>query len=475
MDAAQRARDTLLDSGSRKKTIPITLVSKVSRKTDLAELAKSERSWIAASGFRFAAGTFLLLPDAEGGVGRVVCGTGKPGGDMVEEGVSPSACFALGALAGRLPDGDYHLETDVPDAGLAAVAWALGAYRFGTYKSDRKERVCRLKVGKGVDAEAVGDIAASTYLGRDLINLPANDLGPDELEAAARSLAAQYKARVAVTTGKDLLKHNFPMIHAVGRASDRAPRLIDMRWGAKSHPKVTLVGKGIVFDTGGLNLKPGNAMTLMKKDMGGAATALALASMVMAAKLPVQLRVLLPVAENSVSANAYRPGDVLTSRNGMTVEIGNTDAEGRLVLADALSLADDESPDDLFCFATLTGAARVALGPDLPPFYVTDDRLAEEVLAAGLAVNDPLWRMPFWGPYDQMLKSSVADVSHISNGPFAGSVTAAMFLKRFVHKSRNFAHIDLYGWVPSAKPGFPKGGEPQGARAVFEALQRRYG
>jgi leucyl aminopeptidase len=328
---------------------------------------------------------------------------------------------------------------------------------------------------EGADRDQVLALAEALYFGRDLINTPASDLGPAELEAAARELAKAFGGTVKVTEGSTLLADNFPMIHAVGRASDRAPRLIDIRWGAERAPKVTIVGKGICFDTGGLNLKPGGSMGLMKKDMGGAASALAFALMVMRSKLPVRLRVLIPAADNSVAGNAFRPGDVLTSRNGMTVEIGNTDAEGRLVLADALSLADEEAPDYLVTFATLTGAARVALGPELPPFYADDDEFAGKVLEAALAVGDPVWRMPFWAPYDKLLKSNVADVSHISDGPFAGSVTAALFLKRFVKEAKRFAHLDIYSWVPREQPGRPQGGEPQAARALFQFFRQEHG
>src|SRR4029078_3397700 len=303
------------------------------------------------------------------------------------------------------------------------------------------------------------------YVGRDLINIPANDLGPAELESAARELATTFGASIKVTEGSGLLSDNFPMIHAVGRASDRAPRLIDLRWGAEHAPKVTIVGKGICFDTGGLDIKPGSAMALMKKDMGGAAATLAFALLVMRAKLPVRLRVLIPAAENSIAGNAFRPGDVLTSRNGMTVEIGNTDAEGRLVLAGAISLADEEAPDYLVTIATLTGAAAMPSGPDLPPLYTDDEDMAAGLLASGSAVGDPLWRMPFWPPYDKLLKSSIADAKHIAEGSFAGSIIAALFLKRFVRNAKRFAHLDIFGWVPRGQPGRPQGGDARDAAA----------
>ena len=312
------------------------------------------------------------------------------------------------------------------------------------------------------------------WLGRDLINTPANDMGPDDIENAARELALRHGASVSVITGDDLLTHNFPLIHAVGRASPRAPRLIDLTWGNPDAPKVTLVGKGIVFDTGGLDLKPSSAMLLMKKDMGGSATALSLAHMIMGQRLPVRLRVLIPAAENAVSGNAFRPSDVIKSRLGHTVEIGNTDAEGRLVLADALALADEESPASLFTFSTLTGAARVALGPDLPAFFTDDEALASVVVARGRAIGDPVWRMPLWNGYERNLDSEVADMNNVSESPFSGAIIAALFLRRFVKRANRFAHFDLYGWRPAARPLGPKGGEPQSARAVFDVLASEY-
>jgi len=380
-----------------------------------------------------------------------------------------------GALPGALPEGDYYFADIMPDSELAALGFLAACYRFTRYKTTNEQKPKRLVRPEGASRDSVLALAQALYFGRDLINTPASDFGPAELEAAVRDLANTFGGSVKVTEGSSLLSDNFPMIHAVGRASDRPPRLIDLRWGAENAPKVTVVGKGICFDTGGLNLKSGAGMGLMKKDMGGAAAALAFALMVMREKLPVRLRVLIPAADNSVSGNAFRPGDVLTSRNGMTVEIGNTDAEGRLVLADALSLADEEAPDYLITFATLTGAARVALGPDLPPLYADDDAFAGKLLDVSHAVGDPLWRMPFWANYDKLLKSNVADVSHISEGGFAGSVTAALFLKRFVRDAKRFAHLDIYGWVPREQHGRPQGGEPQAARALFQFFREELG
>jgi leucyl aminopeptidase len=318
-------------------------------------------------------------------------------------------------------------------------------------------------------------MADAATLARDLINTPANDMGPEELEQAARALAEKYGAGFISIVGDELLAGNFPLIHAVGMASARAPRLIEFTWGDPKHPKVALVGKGVCFDTGGLDLKPSSGMLIMKKDMGGAANVLALAQMIMDAKLKVRLRVLIPAVENAVAGNAFRPLDIFKSRKGVSVEIGNTDAEGRLVLADALALADEEKPDLLIDLGTLTGAARVALGPDLPPFYTDDEALAADVARHARAENDPLWRMPLWMPYDKWLDSKTADLNNAPGGAFAGSITCALFLKRFVEHAKSWLHVDIYGWTPTAKPARPEGGECQAARAIYKLLSERYG
>jgi leucyl aminopeptidase len=457
--------DLLLDQGA--DAIPIRLVAS-DDDAALAELGDSARRWIDAQDWSPKQGAVLLLPDASGGLSTVLLGTA--GKDWMTE-----APLLAGVLPRALPEGSYRFASPLPDPDLAALGFVAGSYRFGRYKSGNHEKPRRLVLPSGAHREQVLTLAEALYFGRDLINTPANDLGPAELESATRELANEFGAAIKVTEGTSLLSDDFPLIHAVGRASDRLPRLIDLRWGSEHAPKVTVIGKGICFDTGGLDIKPGSAMALMKKDMGGAASALAFALLVMRTKLPVRLRVLIPAADNSISGNAFRPGDVLPSRHGMTVEIGNTDAEGRLVLADAISLADEEAPDYLVTIATLTGAARVALGPDLPPLYTDDEDFAAGLLDSGIAVGDPLWRMPLWKPYDQLLKSPIADVNHIAEGSFAGSVIAALFLKRFVHEAKRFAHLDIYGWVPRERPGRPKGGEPQAARALFEYFRKELG
>jgi leucyl aminopeptidase len=458
--------NVLVAADARRKSLPIWLARNAGWVRE-AQLSAAQRAWIEAQGFKGAVRKHLLLPGPEGSPAGAVLGLGEErANDPMDR---PE--LALGHLAGALPPGCYHLAQDPGDGELAAVAWGLGGYRFRRYKSADGEEAAQLKVPRGADLARALSIVEGVWQGRDLINTPASDLGPEELETAARELARKHGASVASIVGSDLLAKNFPMIHAVGRASDRAPRLIDLTWGRAGARRVTLVGKGICFDTGGLDLKPSSAMLLMKKDMGGAASALALGHMVMSAKLGVRLRILIPAADNSVAGNAFRPGDVLMSRAGKTVEIGNTDAEGRLVLADALTYAGEESPDLVASFATLTGAARVALGPDLPPFYTDDEELAGDVVAAGNRVGDPVWRLPFWQGYEATLDSQVADMSNVSESPFAGSVTAALFLRRFAKAAKRFAHFDIYGWRPAPKPLGPKGGEPHAARAMFEVLR----
>lgn len=440
---------------------PLHLVSEGA--LDRAAISDTHKAWGRANGFSGQRGRVLALPGTSGQVEAVLLGIGQA------EGRSP---FVTGLAAATLPAGAYSLAGEVADPTLAAIGFGLGAYRFDRYRDS--QAMPTLVAPANADADEIDRQVEAATLARDLINTPANDLGPDALEQAARDFARRHGMAVAVTLGDDLLSANFPMIHAVGRASAQAPRLIDLTWGDPAHPKVTLVGKGVTFDTGGLDIKSAAGMLSMKKDMGGAANILGLAHVIMSANLPVRLRVLLPVVENSIAGNAFRPGDVLRSRAGLTVEIGNTDAEGRLILADALALADEESPEILVDMATLTGAARVALGPELPALYSTDDSVAAALVAAGMAAEDPLWSMPLWHNYDAQMSSKIADVNNAGSGGYAGSVTAALFLRRFVKKAGTWLHLDIFGWAPEARPGRPVGGTDQGIRAVYGMLRQRY-
>ena len=449
--------NVLLASAAR--GVPVTVIAAAEWEKKRRELAADVRSWADANGFKAQLGRILAIAGSKGEVRQVLAGD------------DASDPFALGKLCRSLPPGTYAVGGAVADPALLALGWCLESYGFGRYGKVLTP-VAQLVCPKGVDREAVLRAARASFMVRDLVNTPASDMGPDELEDAARAVARAHKAKLTVTSGK-VLEKNFPMIHAVGKASPRAPRLIDFSWGRARAPKVTLVGKGVCFDTGGLDIKPASGMALMKKDMGGAANVLGLAQMIMAAKLDVRLRVLIPAVENAIAGNAFRPGDVLKSRKGITVEIGNTDAEGRLVLGDALALADEEMPDLLVDMATLTGAARVALGPDLPPFYTDDDRLAEAIARAGREVNDPVWRLPFWQPYYRLFESPVADMNNAGDSGFAGSITAALFLKRFVERARAYVHFDIFAWTPTPRPGRPKGGEAQAIRALFEVIRQR--
>jgi leucyl aminopeptidase len=465
---AWSVRDVFARGKSGDGDIPIHFV-KSDEHSKIGALDGRQKAWLEAQNFSGAAKRHVLIPGAEGAISAVALGIGD---GRQGEPSGPSELLA-GLLAQALPAGTYHFASDTDEAELAMLAWALGSYSFSRYRSkERGNGRALLRVAAPESAERLINTAEAVWFGRDLINTPASDMGPADIEAAARMLAERHGAAVSAVIGDELLAHNFPLIHAVGRASPRPPRLIAMTWGAGSGPKITLVGKGITFDTGGLDIKPASGMILMKKDMGGAATALALAHMIMGQGLKCRLRVLIPTAENSVGGDAFRPGDVLQSRGGLNVEIGNTDAEGRLVLADALALADSDEPDSIFVFATLTGAARSALGPDLPAFFTDDEALGQSLPPLAATIGDPLWRMPLWDGYRRHLDSDVADINNVWESPFAGAITAALFLKRFVSKARRFAHFDLYGWRPAARPLGPKGGEPQTARAVMEQLRR---
>src|SRR6266478_2319790 len=427
----ERRMPSVFETAPAASAIPITFATKATWNAICAELPTQARQFALANGFAAKPGACLALPSAGGQIAQVVFGLEEKDSKSLDQ-------FRPGLLPGLLPPGVYRFANAPHDTRLAVLAFALGSYRFSRYRKSEASDV-RLVPPDGIDAADVTRMA----------------------DAAALA--------------SDLTRQNFPLIHAVGMASPRAPRLIDLTWGDPAHPKVTLVGKGVCFDSGGLDLKPSSGMLIMKKDMGGAANVLALAQMVMDAKLKLRLRVLIPAVENAVAGNAFRPLDVFTSRKGVTVEIGNTDAEGRLILADALALADEEKPDLLVDLGTLTGAARVALGPDLPPFYTSDETLALDIAACAKQENDPLWRLPLWPAYDSWLDSKVADVNNAPSGTFAGSITCALFLQRFVEHAKSWLHVDIYGWTPSAKPARPEGGECQAARAIYKLLGERYG
>ena len=446
--------------------ISIRFATKTTWEAIRDNLSASEKNFALANGFAAKPGKCLILPAADGQISQVIFGLDDASSKLRDP-------FRVGALPGLLPPGTYRFANAPGDARLATLAFALGSYRFSRYRKAEPSEI-KLVPPDGVDIAEIERMAEAVYLARDLVNTPSNDMGPEELTDAARELAQRHGARFNCITGTELAR-DFPLIHAVGMASTRAPRLIDIGWGDPAHPKVTLVGKGVCFDTGGLDLKPSSGMLIMKKDMGGAANVLALASMVMDARLKLRLRVLIPAVENAVAGNAFRPLDIFKSRKGLTVEIGNTDAEGRLILADALALADEEAPDLLIDLGTLTGAARVALGPDLPPFYTNDETLAQDVARLAKQENDPLWRLPLWPAYDAWLDSKVANVNNAPSGGFAGSITCALFLQRFVEAARSWLHVDIYGWTPTAKPARPEGGECQAARAIYKLLSERYG
>jgi leucyl aminopeptidase len=450
------------DRGDR--ATALHLVDKKSFESWLKVQAARARQAVAAQGFRGEGYQLAILPGEQSDWSAAL------GVANVDE-LSP---WCLAKAAESLPEGKYRVEGRGP--GPAALGWLLGQYRFERYKkSDRKTGPRVLLTPEPAQIEDIVRLAEAVNLVRDLVNVPAGDLGPAELEAAVREVADEFGAEVSVTAGA-ALEEGFPMVAAVGRAAtaERAPRLIELEWGDRRHPRIAIVGKGVCFDSGGLDIKPASGMRLMKKDMGGAAHALALARLVMASGLPVRLHLLVPAVENAVSGSAFRPGDVLKSRKGLTVEIGNTDAEGRLILGDALAKAAEGEPELVLDFATLTGAARVALGPDLPALFANDDALAESLLAGGRATADPVWRMPLWGPYEEMLASDIADIGNASDAPMAGAVTAALFLARFVPAGLPWAHFDTYAWRGSAKPGRPKGGEAFGLRAAWAALCERY-
>ena len=451
-------------AGETKAAVPILFVNAANFAETTRAFDAREEAFVRAAGFEPKPGRHLIVPAADGTLAAVLFGI-----EAADEPVKD--LFRPGQLVSLLPPGTYRFANAPHDARLAALGFALGAYQFTRYRKG-EPRNLRLVVPDSVDGEDLSRIVEAVTLARDLINTPSNDMGPDELEAAARKLAEQHGATFDVTRGNALAKE-FPLIQAVGGGSVRAPRLIDFTWGRDSDPKITLVGKGVCFDTGGLDIKPDTGMLNMKKDMGGAATALALTHMIMSRGLKVRLRVIIPAVENAISGTSFRPRDIYTSRKGISVEIGNTDAEGRLILADALALADEEKPALIVDFATLTGAARVALGPDVPAAFTDDDALAAEIARFAAAENDPLWRLPLWRPYEAMLDSKVADLNNVGSGGQGGAITAALFLRRFV-TAKSWLHLDVFAWTASAKPGRPEGADCQTARALYAMLCARY-
>ncbi len=443
---------------------PITLVDTAGFDRFLTGLSELGRTAVAAAGFRARADSAVFLPGGNGRDWSVAVGLGDHG--------TPGR-WTLAAAANHLPEGRYRLESGLPAPALHG--WLMAQHRFTRYKKPDDSRGARqlLVADPAAIDRALAEAEAAAQV-RDMIDTPAEDMGPGEIEAAVRALADSSGARVQVAAGEALLDQNFPAIHAVGRASPRRPRILSMDWGEPQHPLVAIVGKGVCFDTGGLNLKPGNSMALMKKDMGGAAHAVALARLVIARRLKVRLKLIVAAVDNAVSGDAIRPGDVISTRKGLSVEIGNTDAEGRLILADALALAAEAQPTLILDFATLTGAARVALGPDLPALFANDDALADGLLAAGVAAGDPLWRLPLWHPYARLFRSDIADVNNNAEGGFAGAIVGALFLERFVPKGTPWAHVDTYAWNGTARPGRPKGGAALSLFAAFGALESRF-
>ena len=456
----------LLKADNKQPARSIRIVDAQGLESWLGSQPERIRALATAQKFRGKPHEFAILPGEEPANWSVVAGVAS---------VGKLGPWCLAKLAEALPEGAYRLAEGA--AGAAMLGWLTAQYRFDRYRKEENGSGARVLLTTEVaQIDAATRLAEAVALVRDLVNTPAADMGPAELEAATRKVAERFDAQCKVTKG-DALERGFPMIHAVGKAADKscAPRLIELHWGDARHPKVAVVGKGICFDSGGLDIKPSSAMRLMKKDMGGAAHALALAQLIMDSRLPVRLHLLIPAAENAVSGNAFRPGDILRSRKGLTVEIGNTDAEGRLVLGDALTLAEEEKPELVIDYATLTGAARVAVGPDLPALFANDDALAADMDAAGKAVDDPTWRLPLWDGYAEMLKSDVADINNAGEGGFAGAITAALFLRRFVPDTVPWVHLDTFAWRPASRPGRPKGGEALGLRAAFQMLQMRYG
>ncbi len=444
--------------------VPILPLNRGHWRDWLAGQPPAVRTWIEATGFSAEAGSLCLLPGETGTLERVLFGWDE------------NDPWSWAQLPAKLPKATYRIDAPLaaPAADWAALAWALACYQFTRYLGRKRREWPSLVWPEAARREQVASAVEALCLVRDLVNTPSSDMGPEDLAQAAAELAVRRGARLRTIVGEALLEENYPLIHAVGRASPRLPRLLDLQWGDEQAPKVTLVGKGVCFDSGGLDLKTASGMKLMKKDMGGAAHVLGLATMIIAAGLPVRLRVLIPAVENSVSGNAFRPSDVLKTRKGLSVEVGNTDAEGRLILADALAEADREKPDLLIDLATLTGAARTALGPELPAMFTPDDDLAAAILAAAEEEHDPMWRLPLWKNYRRLLDSKVADINNASDSSYAGAITAALFLQEFVSPSTPWVHFDIFAWNPHSRPGRPEGGEAMAIRALYRMIARKY-
>jgi len=445
-----------------KKAIPITIVSQNQYPTWISKQSEFTQTWLQSSGFRPECGSVRLIPDNNGKLARILSCT-----------TEMKNFWVAGSLPFALPEGDYYFDFDVKDYQYFVLAWGLGAYQFSRYKKPQR-KPARLVLPPKMKSAEINNIVESIFWVRDLINTPTDDLGPSEFAKEIAKFAKKYKMQCKQIVGEDLLKNNYASIYTVGRASDDPPRLIDLRFGNKKHRKLTLVGKGVCFDTGGLDIKPSSAMLLMKKDMAGAAHVLGLTRMIVEAKLPVCLRVLIPIVENSVSGNSYRPGDVITSRKGLTIEVGNTDAEGRVILADALTEAASENPDLLIDISTLTGAARVALGTELPALFANQDELADDVIRASAEVSEPIWRLPLFSPYRDSLNSAIADINNNSTDGYGGAITAGLFLKEFVPDHIPWLHYDLMAWNLKSRPGKPAGGEAMALRGLFHYVSARF-
>ena len=456
-----------LKSGKAKNTVPIWLIGTDGFKVWKKKLSKSEQTWVNAHDFTGSHGQVLVFSNDKGAVSAVAAGCALEENDP----------WLFSTIAQSVPDGSYHIESELEGNALklAAFGWAMAHYKYDHYLKDKKVKKAVLYVSKKCDLKSVGSLVRGTDLARDLVNTPTCDMGPDELADVAKKLAKHFKAKIKITKGQELLKKGYNTIHTVGRAAEKEPRLIDMIWGNEKSPKVTLVGKGVCFDTGGLDIKPSGSMLIMKKDMGGAAHVLGLGQMIMESGLDIRLRILIPAVENNIAGNAFRPGDIIKSYKGTTIEVGNTDAEGRLVLCDALALASEENPDLMMDFATLTGAARVAMGTDVPPYFTDDKNLSDGLMKHSTLEHDPLWPMPLYAPYKKLLASPIADINNVGSTGFGGAITAALFLKDFVGPDIPWVHLDVYAWNVSARPGRPRGGEAMGLRASFDYLSGKYG